>query len=290
MTAAPVAQSFGTRIRTEFKGRRVAIGAIVLLVGWEVAARLFTRGMTHPEYVMPDLWYVVRHGVPGLSDYYRGAFGGTLTSNGAPQSAWLGLLAVAEHAAISLIRVTVGFLAGCIVGTGLGLLMAAVRPVRLAGFGVFNMLRMLPLLALAPLFTLWLGANSGASIAFIAFVVSLTMIIGTMAAVGNADRSPAEYAQTLGAGRFFVYRKVVLPAIVPELCATVVLCVPLAWSVLLASELYGIQNGIGWMMGQSMAFTLVDRITVIAGLFIVLTFISLRLTQAAARRVTRWAE
>ncbi|MGE2731371.1 ABC transporter permease [Mycolicibacterium vaccae] len=290
MTAAAPVQSFGTRIRTEFKPRRVVLGAIVLLITWEVAALLFTRGMTHPEYVMPDLWYVARHGVPGLSDYYRGAFGGSLTSEGATQSVGLGVLAVVEHSMISLLRVTTGFLAGSVLGVVLGLLMAAIRPVRLAGFGVFNMLRMLPLLALAPLFTLWFGANSGASIAFIAFVVSLTMIIGTMAAVANLDRSPAEYAQTLGAGRPFVYRKVILPAIIPELCATIVLCVPLAWSVLLASELYGIQNGIGWMMGQSLAFTLVDRITVIAALFIILTFLSLRATQAAARRVTRWTE
>jgi len=290
LSTAPATQSFGNRIRTEFKPRRVLVGALVLIVAWEIAALLFTRGMAHPEYVMPDLWYVAQHGLPGLSDYYRGMFGGELTSEGAAQSFRFGALAVVEHSLISLMRVTIGFLVGTCLGIVLGLLMSAVRPVRLAGFGVANMLRMLPLLALAPLFTLWLGPTSVSSIAFIAFVVCLITIIGTMTAVGNLDISTSEYARTLGAGRAYIYRRIVLPSILPELCATTTLCVPMAWSVLLASELYGIQNGIGWMMGQSLAFTLVDRITVIAGVFIVLTFISLRLVQGANHQLTRWAE
>ncbi|MCZ4538324.1 ABC transporter permease subunit [Gordonia terrae] len=287
MTTLPATQSFGRRIRTEFKPRRVLLGAVVLIIGWEVAALLFTRGMTHPEYVMPDLWYVANHGIPGLSDYYRGAFGGQLTSEGATPSFFLGVLAIVEHSLVSVMRVVTGFAAGTAAGILLGLVMSAIRPVRLAGFGVSNMLRMLPLLALAPLFTLWFGPITLASIVSIAFVVCLITIIGTMAAVGNLEPSTVEYARTLGAGRAHIYRRIVLPSIIPELCATTTLCVPMAWSVLLASELYGIQNGVGWMMGQSLSFTLVDRITVIAAVFIVLTFASLRLVQILNHRLTK---
>lgn len=289
-TSQSGARPFGSRIRTQFKPARVLVGTLVLVLLWEIVARVLTRGMANPQYVMPDLVYVARHGLPGISDYYRGMFGGALTSEGAPHSVRLGLTALLEHGLISSGRFVVGFVAGTAAGLAAGLMMSAVRPVRLATFGVANMLRMLPLLALAPLFTLWFGPNTLASVVFIAFVVALITIIGTLNAVQNLDPSTAEYARTLGVTRLATYRRVILPGILPELCATTLLCVPMAWSVLLASELYGIQTGIGWMMGQALAFTLVDRITVIAAVFIVLTFVSLRLVQFVNGRATSWAE
>lgn len=290
MSAPVAARPFGSRIRTQFRPGRVLVGALVLVALWEIVARVVTRGMANPQYVMPDLGYVAQHGLPGLSDYYRGMFGGALTSEGAAQSVTLGLAAIVEHGLISTTRFGVGFVAGIVLGVVLGLAMSALRPVRAATFGVANLLRMLPLLALAPLFTLWFGPTTAASIVFIAFVVALITLIGTLNAVQNLDVSTAEYARTLGMSRLATYRRIILPGIIPELCATTLLCVPMAWSVLLASELYGIQTGVGWMMGQALAFTLVDRITVIAAVFIVLTFVSLRLVQLVNNRATTWSE
>jgi ABC-type nitrate/sulfonate/bicarbonate transport system permease component len=262
-----------------------------VLVGvWEIAARITTRGLEHPEFVMPDVLYCLRHGVPGLADYYTGLFGGASGGDGATASATYGLLALLEHGGISLARV----LAGLTIGVGVGLLaslaMAAFAPLREGAYGLANLMRMLPLLALGPLFTLWFGPSSLASIVFIAFAVGVTVIVGTLAAIANLDADLVSYARTLGASRRSVYLRVVLPAVVPELGGVLLVCAPLAWSVLLASELFGIQDGLGWMMGQALKFTLVDRITVIAAMFVVLTFVTVRLISLLVARATVWAE
>ena len=290
MTVPPDTRAFGLRGRTRFRPWRVVAGALVLLAVWEAVALWFAARLDHPEFVMPDLVAVFRDGLPGLSAYYRGSLGGGTTGAGADESVGLGLLALVENGWVSLVRVVAGLGLGATAGILLGLVMSALRPLRDAGLGAVNVLRMLPLLALAPLFTLWFGANSAASIAFIAFVVALTMLIAAMTAVGNLDPDLVGYARTLGVRGARVHLRVVLPAIVPELAATLTVCGPLAWSVLLASELYGMQEGLGWMMGEALDFTLVSRITLIAGVFIVLTVATLRAMQLAVRAATRWAE
>lgn len=291
MTAeADTARAFGARNRTTFRPSRVLLGALGLVVLWELVALRFSRTLEHPEFVMPELTYVLRVGLPGLSDYYSGVFGGTPPGLGGSHSVWMGMAAIAEHAAISVWRVGAGLVVGTAIGVAGGIVMAALRPVRLATFGVANLARMLPLLALGPLFTLWFGPTTTSSIIFVAFATALTMLVATLTAVRNLDPDLLAYPRTLGLGNFTVYWRVALPAIVPELAASLTICGPLAWSVLLASELYGTQEGLGWMMGEALDFTLVDRITVIAATFIVLNFVTLKVMQALVARATRWAE
>ncbi|HLS77365.1 MAG TPA: ABC transporter permease subunit [Nocardia sp.] len=283
-------RSFGVRARTRFRPTRVLLGVAALIALWEAVALWFARTLEHPEYVMPELGYVLRVGLPGLSDYYSGVFGGTPPSQGGGQTVVQGLLSLVEHSGISLVRVGAGLALGTALGIAAGLAMAALRPVRYAGFGVANLLRMLPLLALGPLFTLWLGPTTSASVTFICFAVTLTMLVATSNAIGNLDPDLLAYPRTLGLSTFATYRRVVAPAIIPELAAALTICGPLAWSVLLASEMYGMQEGLGWMMSEALDFTLVDRITLIAVAFIVLNFVTLRAMQALVRRGTRWAE
>src|SRR5690606_20553627 len=228
-------RSFGVRARTRFRPTRVLLGVAALIALWEAVALWFARTLEHPEYVMPELGYVLRVGLPGLSDYYSGVFGGTPPSQGGGQTVVQGLLSLVGHSGISLVRVGAGLALGTALGIAAGLAMAALRPVRYAGFGVANLLRMLPLLALGPLFTLWLGPTTSASVTFICFAVTLTMLVATSNAIGNLDPDLLAYPRTLGLSTFATYRRVVAPAIIPELAAALTICGPLAWSVLLAS-------------------------------------------------------
>lgn len=116
------------------------------------------------------------------------------------------------------------------------------------------------------------------------------MLIATLHAVGNIDQDVTAYARTLGVPRARIHRSVVMPAIVPELAGTFTLCVPLAWSVLLTSEIYGVQEGLGWMMGEALRFTLVDRITLIAAAFILADFVTMQAARRIVAGAARWTE
>lgn len=274
--------------------RRSLLALLVSLIAyavlWQIGSFLVAQSVDHPEYVMPDLVAAVTRGLPGLSDYYTGVFGGTPPQRGGEASWQMGLLALLQHAIISLMRFALGLVAGVVIGVVLGLFMATNPRVSTSFLGIANLFRMMPILAMAPLFTLWFGATTLASVVFIAFVVAPIMLIATIGAVRALDPTRVEYSQALGASRSTVLWRVILPAIVPALGGALSVVVVLAWSVLLASELYGIQDGIGWMMGQALHFTRMAEVMVIAGGFILLAFVTVPLANALVRRLSVWAE
>ncbi|MFE0420356.1 ABC transporter permease [Streptomyces tendae] len=276
--------------RTRQSVTALVAGVVVSLSLWEIVALFYAGRVDQPEYVMPDLRYAILHGLPHLSDYYSGRLGGTPPSLGGEQTAWMGLLAIADNVLVSLYRLAAGLLGGVLIGVVGGLLLSWSRPMRGAFEGLANLSRMMPLLAMGPLFTLWFGANSIASIVFIVFCVAPIMLMATVTAVERLDADQLAYARTLGAGRWKVWGWVVPRAIVPGVAGSFSVASVLAWSVLLASELWGIQEGIGWMMGQALGFTQIGAVMVIAAAFIVLTSATVQVFGAVARGLSHWAE
>ena len=284
------ATAIGTVTRTRPSLRALGAGIVVFAVAWEVIALVLARTIEHPEYVMPDLGYALRVGLPGLSDYYSGRLGGNPPALGGAQSAWLGVLALVDNGLTSLYRLALGLGGGVIIGVTAGLAMSWSGALRGAFGGLANLSRMMPMLAMGPLFTLWFGAGSLASVTFIVFCIAPIMLMATMTAIERLDPDHVAYARTLGASRWRIWTQVVPRSIVPEVAGSLSVACVLSWSVLLASELWGIQEGIGWMMGQALSFTQIGQVMVIAVAFVILTFCTVRLVAAGVRYLSRWAE
>ena len=276
--------------RTRRSAVAVLVSLVAYLVVWEVVSRLVARSVDHPEFVMPGLGSAITDGLPRVGEYYGGMFGGTPPSRGGQTSSVTGLLALLEHSLLSLGRFAGGLALGVTLGVVVGVSMVTRRELRLGLQGLANLLRMLPILAMGPLFTLWFGARSTASIVFIAFATAPIVLIATMSAVRHLDQDTTDYARTLGASPSVLRRRVVLPALVPGIAGSIGVVGVLAWSVLLASELYGIQDGVGWMMGQALEFTQMPAVMIIGAAFIALAFATATVLGWITARLTRWAE
>lgn len=283
-------RTFAQRLRTRRSLAALVVGLLVIAALWQMVAMMYARALENPHYVMPDLGYAITVSLPQISDFYSGVFGGTPPGSGGSRSPGMGLLALVEHSAVSLCRVAAGLALGTLIGVVAGMLMQSIRPLREAFLGISNFFRMMPLLAMGPLFTLWLGATDLASIVFVTFAVAPIMLIATLGAIRDLDTDHINYARTLGATPAEVRRRIILPAIVPGIIGPLNVAAVLAWSVLLSSELWGIQNGIGWMMGRSLQFSQMGSVLIIALGFIVLTFATVQALAALSRRLTRWAE
>jgi ABC-type nitrate/sulfonate/bicarbonate transport system permease component len=274
--------------RTKPSVKALLFGIVIFAVVWEAVALVYAKRVAHPEYVMPDLISALRSGLPGLSDYYSGRLGGTPPALGGTPSAWMGVLALADNALTSLYRLAIGLTVGVLIGVVTGLLLSRSRPLRGAFGGFANLMRMMPLLAMGPLFTLWFGAGSLASITFIIFCVAPIMLMATMSAVEGVSPDEIAYARTMGASRRQIWAQVIPRTIVPDVTGALTVACVLSWSVLLASELWGIQEGIGWMMGQALGFTQIGAVMIIAVVFIALTFATVQLVSAVSRYFSRW--
>ncbi|GAA3638988.1 hypothetical protein GCM10022223_67520 [Kineosporia mesophila] len=281
---------WGVRLRTRARGRALVAGSLAGLVLWQVLAVIVGAVTTQGAHVVPPLPTIFTSGITGLSHFYKGGLGPATTIEGAPDSPGLAALAVGQNGLVTWGRFWAGYLLAVGLGLPAGLLVAGARPVRHAVGGVAGLLRMLPLLAMAPLFTLWFGATGRAGVLFVTFGAFWVVLLATSNAVANLPAHVTDYPRTLGLGPVRLRTRVVLPAILPQLRGALMLAAGTAWACVLASELYGIQSGLGWALNQTLVYSLVDQMIVLALLFAGLSLASLRLIDAVTGHLTRWTE
>jgi NitT/TauT family transport system permease protein len=148
----------------------------------------------------------------------------------------------------SVYRVLLGFILAAVVGVPLGLIMGTFQVAEALTEPVVGFIRYMPASAFIPLFILWLGIGDVEKIAII-FVGSFFQLVLMVAVVAkNVRTDMLETAYTLGAKRFQVIRRVLLPASLPGILDTLRIIVGWAWTYIIVAELVASASGIGYMI------------------------------------------
>jgi NitT/TauT family transport system permease protein len=151
----------------------------------------------------------------------------------------------------SVYRVMMGFFIAAIIGVPIGLIMGTFKVAEAFTEPVVGFIRYMPASAFIPLFILWLGIGDVEKIAII-FVGSFFQLVLMVAVVAkNVHKDLLETAYTLGAKRFQVIRKVLLPASLPGIVDTLRIIVGWAWTYIIVAELVASASGIGYMIISS---------------------------------------
>ena len=151
----------------------------------------------------------------------------------------------------SVYRVMMGFIIAAIIGVPIGLIMGTFKVAEAFTEPVVGFVRYMPASAFIPLFILWLGIGDIEKIAII-FVGSFFQLVLMVAVVAkNVHKDMLETAYTLGARRFQVIRKVLLPASLPGIVDTLRIIVGWAWTYIIVAELVASASGIGYMIISS---------------------------------------
>jgi NitT/TauT family transport system permease protein len=112
-------------------------------------------------------------------------------------------------------------------------------------------IRYMPASAFIPLFILWLGIGDIEKIAIIFVGSFFQLVLMVAVVVKNVQKEMLEAAYTLGAKRFQVIRKVLLPASMPGIMDTLRIIVGSAWTYIIVAELVASASGIGYMILSS---------------------------------------
>ena len=151
----------------------------------------------------------------------------------------------------SVYRVMFGFIVAALIGVPLGLFMGTFKAAEAFTEPVVGFIRYMPASAFIPLFILWLGIGDIEKIAII-FVGSFFQLVLMVAVVAkNIQKDLLETAYTLGAKRFQVIWKVLLPASLPGIVDTLRIIVGWAWTYIIVAELVASASGIGYMIISS---------------------------------------
>lgn len=170
-----------------------------------------------------------------------------------------------EHLYMTLRRVAVGVVIGVAAGVALGLLMGSIPWVRSVLEPWLTFLRALPPLAYFFLLVIWLGIDEAPKITLLALAALPPAAVATTAAVVAVPVSLVEAARALGASRRDVVRDIVIPSALPETFTGIRLAVGMAYSSVVAAELFNGIPGIGGLVKDASNYN--NTPVVLVGIF-----------------------
>lgn len=172
-----------------------------------------------------------------------------------------------EHTTASLMRVFGAFLLACVTAIPIGILMGSNRVMR----GIFDppveFYRPLPPLSYLPLMIIWFGIGELSKILLIYLAIFAPMAISARAGVRSAGIEQIHAAYAMGASRFQILTRVVLPAATPEILTGMRIGIGFGWTTLVAAEMIAANRGLGFMVLNAAQYLQSD--TVIMGIVVI---------------------
>lgn len=200
-----------------------AVSVALLIAAWSLFARLFAY---------PDL-------VPSPSETFGTGAGMLLNGE------------LLSHVGVSLQRVLVGYAVGCLSGVLIGALMGRIRMVAQLADPLLQLARPISPVALVPLSIIWFGIGDMSRYFIIFYGVVIIMIINTAAGVASTPRIRMNAARCMGAKRWQIFYRVVIPSAVPYILTGMRVALGFAFMGIVAAEMIAAQSGIGYLIMQS---------------------------------------
>ena len=195
--------------------------ALLIAVWWFIVARSESAIFPTPWQVVTGAWELVEDGTLAL------------------------------HIGASLFRVAVGFGLAFVVAVPLGLWMGWVRGAFYTLNPLFQMLRPISPIAWIPVAILWFGVGNLSPI-FLIFISSVfPMMVQTTMGVRTIDRRYLRAAANFGVSRSVLFRRVVIPAVLPEVIVGMRIGLGVAWLVVVAAEMVALSSGLGYLIMDS---------------------------------------
>jgi NitT/TauT family transport system permease protein len=191
----------------------------------------------------------------------------------------------------SLMRVSLGFLLAVSVAVPLGLWMGWVRGAFSTLNPLFQILRPISPIAWIPIAILWFGVGNSSPI-FLIFMSSVfPMVVQTTAGVHTIERRYLRAAENFGVSRYTLFRRVIVPAVLPQIIVGMRVGLGVAWLVVVAAEMIALRSGLGYLIIDSRnagnRYDLVIGGMVIIGLIGLLLDGAMRLLEGL--KMVRWS-
>lgn len=171
-----------------------------------------------------------------------------------------------HHSAITFKETIIGFL----IATGVGFVVAFILWYSKFLLRVLEpylvVLNSLPKIALGPIIIIWCGAGSKAIIVMCILIVIIVTILNILNSFTNCDKQLIALATSLGANKFTIFYKIVLPNSLKDIVSALKINVGLSWIGAIMGEYLVSRAGLGYLLvygGQVFNLNLVMTSTVV---------------------------
>ena len=188
----------------------------------------------------------------------------------------------------SAYRVVVSLLIGTALAVPIAQICARSRTLDTLFAPVLYLLYPIPKVVLLPILLVLLGLADAPKIVLIALTVFFQVLVAVRDAVRSVPQGAVLAARSLGAGRWGMYRHVVVPATLPAVFTSLRIGVGTAIAVLFIAEAMAGSTGLGYFIMQS--WSMVNYPRMFAGIIALalLGLVLYALFDLAERLLTRW--
>jgi NitT/TauT family transport system permease protein len=200
--------------------------AVLVLFWW-----LLTRGIPEERFFGPTI-------LPSPAEVIQ-SLGDLLRSSDQDNRSLL------DHIGISLRRVALGFLLGLAIVVPLGILMGSFGSARATMAPIVTASGYIPIATLVPLTMSWFGLDEKQKVAFLAMAFSIFLLPMVIRAVDAVPDIYLRTAHTLGATRWHIICRVLVPVALPDIWHSMRLAFGVGWSYLVLAEVVVKTGGLG---------------------------------------------
>jgi NitT/TauT family transport system permease protein len=207
-------------------GLPLGVTAVALLL-WQVAITA-SRASDPSSSVLPTPWEVVL---------------------GMAELAQKGLLV--KYTVSSLFRVTWAYLAAVLLGIPLGLMMGWFARAYQALNPLVQFMRPISPIAWIPVAIIWFGITERVPVFLIFYASLFPIVVSATAAVQNIQTVYLRAARNFGLSRLQMFRRVILPATLPQILTGLRIALGIAWLVVVAAEMIVVDpkaGGLGYLI------------------------------------------
>ncbi|MGQ0554043.1 MAG: ABC transporter permease [Planctomycetota bacterium] len=179
---------------------------------------------------------------------------------------------IVRHIVSSLFRTLSGFSIACLLGVPLGLIMGWYARVFFSLNPLIQMLRPISAIAWIPISIMIFRGDDARSVFLIFIAAFFPMTVSTAAAVRTIPQDYIRAAQNFGLSGWSLFKKVVLPAIMPQVVTSLRVALGIAWIVVVAAEMVAVEEGLGWLITDA---RYIARTDLIVGTILVIGVIGL---------------
>ncbi|MHA1770131.1 MAG: ABC transporter permease [Candidatus Thorarchaeota archaeon] len=197
-----------------------------------------------PLFILLAIWQFIAYIAQGITLLDIGYAFVKLVVHGDADSRTL-----TEHTAMSLFRVTLGFVAAIVTGIPLGIATGRYKVVDAVLGPVIEAIRPIPPIAWIPLSILIFRTNIvGAQVFIIWIGAFFPILLNTTTGVKRTEPVHLDVAHSFGASETQILSKIVLPSAAPEIFAGLRLGFGVGWMCLVAAEMIGGGLGLGYLV------------------------------------------
>ena len=153
-----------------------------------------------------------------------------------------------DNVLFSATRVGQGFLLSMLIGIPAGIMIGWSRAVSATVDPTIQLLRPIPITAWLPFSIAVFGIQDMGAVFLIALGGFYPVVVNATHGARDVDRNWIRAAEMMGASRFDVLRRVVLPAALPAIFTGLRIGLGIAWTAVIVSEMVAVKSGLGYVL------------------------------------------